>query len=268
MIQASFSCFKGLGTSAEAKLWQYGCLSWNRLSFLPPKTLSESKLKQVKLEIIQARTALDAGWADYFLNRFQGSDKIRVFKEFQHQTAFIDIETTGLDRRDTITTIAVMTHGTLRVLVNGFDLDQFPRLLKDVKLLITFNGARFDLPFLRRHFNIDLGIPHLDLMLVLADLGYKGGQKKCETAMGLTRTCVPEQSGMHAPELWNRWQTTRNFNYLKKLIIYNAEDVFMLEKLAILAYKRTMSLMPVRVHLQSSQDSTDMNVNKIYSVAL
>ncbi len=268
MIQASFSCLKGLGTSVEARLWQLGCLSWDQFAFLPPKTLSPAKEQQVWEEIRQAQYALDAQWADYFIHRFPKADKIRVLKEFQHKTAYVDIETTGLGRKDTITTIAVLTHDQLRILVKGFNRKELPCLLKDTKLLVTFNGTRFDLPFLRRHFNIDLTIPHLDLYPILSHMGYKGGQKRCEDAMGIRRVHSRGLDGAHAPQLWDQWQHHKDTNALKELIRYNAEDALMLEQLAVRAYNKAMAHFPVGIRLKSSHQKWPMDAVENFCNAL
>ena len=263
MITASFSCFKGLSNSAEQKIWQLGCLSWDRVSFLPYGTFSKKKTEIITLEIKKAQKALQAGLVDYFLNRFKSADKVRVLAEFQEQTAVLDIETTGLSRKDAVTTIAILKNGLIHVFINGIDFEDFFMMLKDVKLLITFNGSRFDLPFLRRLFPIDLNIPHLDMMLVLNGLGFKGGQKKCEVLARIKRKYSQGVSGDNAVFLWNRWKNVNDFNALKQLVLYNAEDVFMLEKLAVKAYNLVMKTYPMQVSLKSSINDESLTSDKI-----
>ncbi len=251
MLTASFACFNGLSRSAEQKIWELGCLSWDHFKYLPDKTFSKKKTETVSSEIEHARIALKAGMPDYFLNRFSSPDKIRVLNRFQKQTAIIDIETTGLTSRDYITSIAVLKHGGINMFVRGINLFDFLEILQDVKLLITFNGTRFDLPFIRRCFSIDLGIPHLDLMPVLKQLGFTGGQKKCEESARLKRSYSEGMAGQDAVELWNVWKATGNRSSLSQLMIYNAEDVFMLEKLAIRAYNIVMMTFPVHIAIKS-----------------
>ncbi len=252
MLTASFSCFKGLSRSAEQKIWELGCLSWDHFNYLPDKTFSKKKTASVLLEIEQAQMALKAGMPDYFLNRLLNPDKIRVLSEFQQQTAVIDIETTGLSSRDEITSIAVLKNGGIYLFVKGINLYEFFEIIQDVKLLITFNGTRFDLPFIRRFFSIDLGIPHLDLLPVLKPLGYYGGQKKCEKIANLRRIYSKGTTGKDAVILWDYWQKKHDITSLKQLILYNAEDVFMLEKLAIKTYDLVMKTFPIHLPLKSS----------------
>jgi len=268
LIQSSFCCFKGLGRSAEQKLWEIGCLSWDRIGLLPEKTLSSKKMDLLSLEITQAKAALKAGMAGYFINRFKPGDQIRVLKDFQSQSAVIDIETTGLTSKDVITTIAVMKGRRIHVFINGMDLPDFLSVLKDVKLVITFNGARFDLPFLRRHFSIDLNIPHLDMMPILRNLGFTGGQKKCEDQFHLTRDNSQGISGMLAVSLWYDWKQKNDITALRQLALYNAEDVFMLEKLAINAYNLAMKSIPIRTIINSAFESKVLTLEMIRCIVL
>lgn len=263
MLEASFSCFKGFSNSAEQKIWQLGCLAWKNISYLPPGTFSPNKTRLLEAEISRAKIAYQAELPDYFIQRFERADKVRVLRDFQDRSAVIDIETTGLGRKDRITTIALLKNGVIHVFVNGIDIDNFLSMLKGIHLLITFNGARFDLPFLRKYFSIDLSLPHLDLMPVMNALGYKGGQKKCETLARMHRTFSQGDSGKDAVHLWKQWEAERNLEALQKLVIYNAEDVFMLEKLAVMAYNRVMQTYPMEILLKSSVKRQSLSLDLI-----
>ena len=268
MLESSFCCFKGFSNSAEQKIWQLGCLSWQHISYLPSGTFSPKKTHLLEAEIVRAKIALQAQLPDYFIHRFEGADKVRVLKNFQDRSAVIDIETTGLGSKDMITTIALLKSGAIYVFVNEIDIDNFLSMLEGVRLLITFNGSRFDLPFLRRHFSIDLGLPHLDLMPVMNALGYKGGQKACEKFSQMRRTFSQGNTGMDAVHLWKKWKLERNFKALEKLVIYNAEDVFMLEKLAVMAYNQVMKTYPMGIFLKSSVEETSLSLDLINCIAL
>src|SRR3972149_2982460 len=68
--------------------------------------------------------------------------------------------------------------GRERSYVKGVNLEDLPRALERPKVLVTFNGARFDLPFLRRAFpRMRLDQIHVDLLHPLRRLGYRGGLK-------------------------------------------------------------------------------------------
>jgi len=252
MLTSSFSCFTGLSSASEQKLWELGCLAWDQFEYLPEKTFSPQKMNDVRLQIDQATIALKAGMPDYFLNRFANPDKIRVLKKFQKESAVIDIETTGLTQDSEITSIAVLKHGKIFMYVKDINLSNFLESLKDINLIITFNGTRFDLPFIKKFFNIDLPIPHLDLLPVLKQLGYVGGQKQCEAALGLGRSLSTGLDGRDAVSLWKSWQRHQIQSDLKHLIFYNAEDVFMLEKLAVQSYNLAMKKFPISLRIKTS----------------
>ncbi len=263
MLEASFSCFKGFSNSAEQKIWQLGCLAWKHISYLPAGTFSSAKTRLLEAEINRANIAYQAELPDYFIQRFKRADKIRVLRDFQYQSAVIDIETTGLSKKDRITTIALLKNGVIHVFINGIDIDNFLSMLKGIHLLITFNGTRFDLPFLRRYFSIDLSLPHLDLMPIMNALGYKGGQKKCEKLARMHRIFSQGNSGKDAIYLWKKWEIEKNLNALQKLVIYNAEDVFMLEKLAVMAYNRVMQTYPMEILLNSITNRQSLSLDLI-----
>jgi uncharacterized protein YprB with RNaseH-like and TPR domain len=252
MLTSSFSCFTGLSSASEQKLWELGCLSWDQFEYLPDKTFSPKKMKDIRLQIAQANIALKAGMPDYFLNRLANPDKIRVLEKFQKKSAVIDIETTGLMQEAKITSIAVLKYGKIFLYVKDINLDNFLESLEDINLIITYNGTKFDLPFIRKYFKIDLTIPHLDLMPVLKQLGYAGGQKLCETALSLNRGPSTGLDGIDAIRLWENWQRHQIQSDLNNLLFYNAEDVFMLEKLAVQSYNLAIKKFPISLKLKSS----------------
>jgi len=135
---------------------------------------------------------------DWFLNRLDREDKIRVLPTFADKTVCIDIETTGLGPDARITTIALYARGATHVFVAGRDLPEFLEKMEGVAFLLTYNGTSFDLPLLRKRFGIDLAIPHLDLRYVLAGLGLRGGQKEIEKTLGFRRGECEDLSGEDA----------------------------------------------------------------------
>lgn len=268
MLTASFACFSGLSSASEQKLWELGCFSWDQFEYLPDKTFSKKKMNNVRLQIDQANIALRAGMPDYFLNRFANPDKIRVLEKFQGKSAVIDIETTGLTQEAQITSIAVLKHGKIFLYVKDINLSNFLESLEDINLIITYNGTRFDLPFIRKCFKIDLRIPHLDLLPVLKQLGYAGSQKRCEEALGLDRGISTGLDGKDAIRLWEAWQRHKIQSDLNQLLFYNAEDVFMLEKLAVQSYNLAIKKFPISLKLKSSIPDKMLTKGHIVNFAL
>lgn len=151
--------------------------------------------------------------------------------------AYIDIETTWLSPRDSeITTIALYDGVRIRTYVQGVNLQDFPRDLGGYRLLVSFNGKAFDVPFIERYFGIRLEQAHIDLRHVLGSLGFKGGLKACEKQLGLDRGELEGVDGFFAVMLWQDYLRRGNKAALETLLAYNAEDVVNLEALMVRAY--------------------------------
>ncbi len=249
MLTATFSCFRGVSISAERRLWEESCLSWREILVLHPRAFSGARLARVRRQVNEAQVALDCGFADYFLNRLSPPDTIRVLPHFLSNVGYLDVETTGLGKTDSITTIAL--HGPLgtRCFVRGRNLINFLREAKGLSLLITFNGSSFDLPRIRREFRIDLQIPHLDLKPCLQALGYSGSLKRCEELLGIRRPLEEMLTGQEAVELWRLHEATGDEAALLRLVRYNLRDALSLELLAVEIYNRAMANHPARVRL-------------------
>ena len=89
-------------------------------------------------------------------------------------------------------------------------------------LLVTFNGARFDIPFLESSFGIDLDHPHIDLVPTCRRAGIRGGQDTVENRLGIDRA-LPEVDGREAIRLWRKHERGVD-GALERLIAYNRED--------------------------------------------
>ncbi|NLT67642.1 MAG: exonuclease, partial [Acidobacteria bacterium] len=59
--------------------------------------------------------------------------------------------------------------------------------MRDYKLIVTYNGKCFDIPFIEYYFGIKLDCAQIDLRYVLSSLGIKGGLKGCEKRLGIQR---------------------------------------------------------------------------------
>lgn len=165
--------------------------------------------------------------------------------EFRASVAYLDIETTGLSRWDSeITTIALYDGSTIRYYVQGQNLEDFLHDIKAYSLMVTYNGKTFDIPFIEGYFKTRLTQGHIDLRYVLKSLGYRGGLKSCEKALGLDRGDLDGVDGYFAVLLWRDYQRNRNVKALETLLAYNIEDVVNLETLMVLAYNMKMAQMP------------------------
>lgn len=246
MLKSTFCCFKGISESAERRLWQQGCLTWDLCIKEPDLPFSPSKNEDIKFQIQQAEIAFNAGLADYFICRLPASHKTRILDVFKTNIGYLDIETTGLKPSDGITTISVYLNHVIHVFITGMNLSDFLLLCPKTDLIVTYNGARFDLPFLEKYFGFKLNKPHIDLLPVLNAWGLRGGLKKCEKQVGIVRDESVNVKGGDAIKLWDEYTRTKNTNLLKKLVQYNVSDTIALEQLAVWAYNKSMSSFPVR----------------------
>jgi uncharacterized protein YprB with RNaseH-like and TPR domain len=152
--------------------------------------------------------------------------------------AYLDIETTGLSRfYDYITVIGIyLCNGGSTKLIQlvGEEVtrDNLLKALEGVNRVYTYNGSRFDLPFIDACLGIDLraGFFHHDLMYDCWRNNLYGGFKAVERQLGIYRQ-LQGISGFEAVWLWWRYQNYGDQNALALLLQYNMEDVVNLKAL-------------------------------------
>lgn len=239
MLEKSFIHLPGVGPKTERRLWRAGVRTWadflerGSAGVLGPAREAEAR---THLEACLAR-GRDPAW---LARRFPPAEHWRLFEVFEERTAYLDIETTGgLGGVDDITVIGIYDGAVVHSFVHGRDLDLFEDPLVDKAVVVTFNGARFDLPMIRRRFrNVDLPPIHLDLMFLLRRCGVRGSLKKIEEQMGLRRPeAVRGLDGYDAVLLWQR-HTEGDARALDLLVEYNTQDIVNLRPLAEWASKR------------------------------
>lgn len=203
-----------------------------RFAFL--RTVNLGALRQ---EIAYAKDRLLVRDAQFFGGRLAQRDHYLLYDDFLHRAGFLDIETTGLSReRHVITTISVYDGKETVTLVRGSTLtpDALASLLSRFSMLVTFNGAMFDLPFIRAHFpGVVMPPLHVDLRFVCRRADLTGGLKRIEQVLGVSRVEeVQGVDGAAAVRLWKRFEKKGDKQALLKLIKYNQEDVHTLEEVA------------------------------------
>ena len=160
--------------------------------------------------------------------------------------AFLDIETTGLSPyHDQITVVGIATgegrHPRLTQLV-GEEITalNIKEAMQGTQTLYTYNGGRFDLPFILSRMGVDLELAfrHHDLMYDCWAKNWYGGLKAVERHLGIRRK-LPDINGSEAVRLWHRYQDTDDLDALHLLLEYNKEDV--------------LNLMALRAHLANKR---------------
>ena len=172
-----------------------------------------------------------------FAEKIPAKQHWRFFPEFRESTAYLDIETTGLDSwNNEITTIALYDGKAIFTYVQGQNLDAFEEDIQRYRVIVTYNGKCFDVPFLESYFRMKIPQVHIDLRYLLRSLGYTGGLKGCEKKAGIDRKELDGMDGYFAVLLWKDYLETNNEKALETLLAYNIEDVVNLETLMFLAY--------------------------------
>jgi uncharacterized protein YprB with RNaseH-like and TPR domain len=152
--------------------------------------------------------------------------------------AYLDIETTGLSRCDCeLTVIGIgIERGRKTDLVQLVERHLTKaRLLKaltGIDEIYTYNGSRFDLPFITEKLDINLKqvFTHTDLMYDCWRQNLKGGLKAVERELGIRRR-LTEVDGFLAVQLWWDYINNNNKSALATLLEYNKEDVLNLRLL-------------------------------------
>ena len=145
--------------------------------------------------------------------------------------AYLDIETT-FDGQISVVGIYIPDREMIQ-LTGGQVTDVGIALaLEGVSTVVTFNGASFDLPFIRRITGLDVRqlVEHRDLLHVCRKRGIKGGLKRVEILLGIGRNSGVVDGRM-APRLWQRWEMESDEEALEVLLEYNREDCVNLEVL-------------------------------------
>jgi len=153
-------------------------------------------------------------------------------------SAYLDIETTGLSPDTSELTVIglYIDNGSDERVLQLVGSEIFPsqliRAMHTIGTLYTYNGARFDLPFIRAKLDIDLTeyCAHKDLMYSCWKRNLKGGLKSVERQLGIARE-LTDVDGWVAVQLWHQYKYHGDEYSLEKLLKYNQEDVLNLKVL-------------------------------------
>jgi len=249
MLEQTFCHLPGIGPKTEAGFWAAGINGWAEAAGHPEMPARRAEMMARQLD--ESRERLRAGDAAFFAERLPANQHWRLFPHFRERVAYFDIETTGLGAYgDHITTIALYDGRAIRHYVHGDNLAQFKKDIRDYDLLVTFNGKTFDIPFIEASFGMRLATPHIDLRYILASLGYRGGLKMIERALGFDRGELADVDGYFAVLLWNDYQRKKNQAALETLLAYNMVDTVNLEALMVLAYNLKIAQTPFAASLR------------------
>ena len=259
ILKNTFLHIPGIGPKTEQGFWTAGVDDWDAFFDETSLKLSSSRRDAIAGVLTESRRQLDRYNPDFFARRLPASQQWRMFSEFRDRTAYLDIETTGLEADCTISTIAVYDGSAMATYVNGQNLDQFIDDIRHYKILVTYNGKCFDVPVIERYFGLTLEQAHIDLRYVLASLGLKGGLKRCEAQLGMNRGDIEDVDGLFAVVLWKAYLRNGDQRALETLLAYNLQDALNLESLMVTAFNLKVAQTPFNRRFRLPMPATPSN---------
>lgn len=237
-IENSFIPVTGVGETTERRLWEHGITHWEAFD---GSVVGETLADRIDRFVETGWERLERGDIEFFADSFPDASLWRLYENVAEEACFLDIETTGLDpSRNDVTTVSLHRAGETTTFVSGVDLspDSLESALADAPLLVTFNGKRFDVPFLETCYDVDVSTPHVDLLFLCRRIGLNGGLKAIERELGIDRE-KPDLSGRDAVRLWHQYERGDEAA-LDTLVEYNRDDTANLEPL--------MNLVTTKLH--------------------
>jgi uncharacterized protein YprB with RNaseH-like and TPR domain len=238
MLECTFQITPGIGPITEKKFWDAGIRTWQDVLIKSrPSTISQNVWMKVQKAIPIVKTAYTQDNLPILQSLIPNDIHWRMIPHFLDRIAYLDIETTGfLPPRDYSTAIAVYDGKNLKNFIHHQNIGEFPSYIAQYPAVVTFFGKGFDLPFLRSEMHLSFPQIHFDLCFLLRRLGLRGGLKRVEHAVGLTRGDLEGVDGNLAVILWYKFLHTKDPRFLDTLLAYNSEDVLNLEYLLYFAY--------------------------------
>lgn len=253
MIRQAFQHFRGIGTGRLRQLQESGIRDWDELAAVAHKLpLGDGGRARLREEIEQCDRAIAERNLRYLVGAFVGSDQWRILGHFFPAASYFDIETSGLDIDSHVTVISCYHRDRIYNFVHGENMDGFLDLLEEVELLVSFNGASFDVPQILRLYHIpDLPCAHIDLRWLSYHASMPGGLKSIEKRMGINRPHdLMGVDGEEAVWLWQLWEDQGMENARDRLLRYCSADSVSLKLLSA----KLLSLNDVHVECPPAEE--------------
>ncbi|MFW5830321.1 MAG: ribonuclease H-like domain-containing protein [Planctomycetota bacterium] len=257
MLTSSFIFAPGVTEEIEQDLWRRGVTSWEILRKHPgeaTEAMGETRGGKLVQAVNEAQAALDAHDLHWFRVNWPEKELWRLWEGYCAPTerALVDIETTGrTPGYDQITVIGLSDGTRERAFVAGQPQEQdealeaFLEAIRSYRLLVTFNGLNFDVPFIEKHFraaNWRCEQPHIDLIYPARALGLSGGLKDMEKQIGIVRDdSIAGMRGSEAITLWGQWNQHRDRAAYDRLVVYCKADCTNLKDFADHIYRKRWS---------------------------
>ena len=238
MLTKSFIFLDKIDRVSERNLWKQGITTWDKfVAAHAIKGISHARKSFYERQLRKAQTALYNFDSSYFVDKLPSAEMWRMYSFFKEDAVFLDIEVTGVGRNDDVTVIGLFDGVNTKVMIKGvnLDLNALREELEKYKLIVSYNGSTFDVPFLmKRYPELMPKIPHFDLKTACQRLGLKGGLKEIERKLHIQRqnAVVDRLYKGDIIKLYKIYRATGDEYYLKLLVEYNEEDVINLKFIA------------------------------------
>lgn len=231
----------GIGKETENHIWKNNIHNWYQFLDNHQKLdMGQSRKEHLHSYVKQSIKAYKTQNHKFFLDLLPSNLHWRAYNDLKRQCCFLDIETTGLDKRnDDITMIGVYNGEQSKIFIKGKNMKDFAKEIHKYPMIITFNGRCFDIPFIQSKMpHLNLNKFHIDLRFAMKELGFYGGLKKIEQVLGLSRDeNIQGIDGFEAVRLWYRYRRGDK-EALQTLINYNKADIENLKILMEFTFKR------------------------------
>jgi uncharacterized protein len=262
LLRNSFIHMPGVGPSTERWLWGQGMRNWaDCLSRKTSRICGYPMTSNLRASARESEISLHAGNAAYFDRLLPKSESWRMYADFKDSAAFVDVETTGHLGQGEITVIGLFDGIRTKVFVKGKNLNDFKDEIRKYSLLVTYNGKRFDVPFMCSYFgDIFVRMGHIDLQYTFQHLGYTGGLKSIQEQLGYRREgLLSRLDGRAAIWLWEEYEKGSK-KALNTLLRYNLEDVVVLQSLVEAAYNESCRKLPFPVRALSPGKKLQLDI--------
>jgi hypothetical protein len=247
MITKTFTFLDGINVKTQDNLVLQGVTTWSEfLEVKEIKGISPKRKGYYDRKLLEARKALSNDDLVYFSRLLPLTEQWRLFNMYRDEAIYLDIETDGLGRYSDVTVIGLYDGYDTKLMIKDINLDVYAlkKILSQYKILVTFNGSVFDVPFLEKRYpGVIPSIPHFDLRFCCDRVGLKGGLKEVERKLGIKRNKIVEDLyGGDALRLWKMYKNSGDEHYLNLLVEYNEEDCVNLKKIAGIVFDRLSTL--------------------------
>ncbi len=233
MLRKSFILFSGIGAKKERRLWSEGAMDWSDLF----SKSAPSGTSAVRFELENAEANYAAQHDAYFYDLLPSGERWRMLSSFSKRFAFIDVELDRFSRYAEPTLLGICRGGLYIPLVRGFNLDSksVEQALNGADVLVTYNGRRHDIHFLRQLLGREgRRLRMIDLRFVARKAGFSGGLKQLERTIGVERSRYVELAAHgQTARLWKMWKSNGSRSALELLMAYNKEDTCNLHPIAL-----------------------------------